>query len=228
MLAAVDRAPFPAHPARRRTEGRIHYHHRRLRVIRQHVIQLLGVLLEHPRLRVQQRQQPRPPGRQLVEDQRQPGPRRPHRQIARARRGFHEHIGRIQVRHPVRRIRQGRRGRELLELVHLLVALGLGRQLLQERVQLLDGRPRLLRRLGELRVREHIPARAIQHPVDRHLQRVIGLLRRIDALPLRPAERLIRLREQLAPGNGHAVPQPLRQVIHQRPQLRRIVLRSAG
>jgi hypothetical protein len=132
MLGAVGGLALALNPTRRRRERRVHDDNRRHGRARQDVVQLLRVLPGHRRVGKEGRQQLPAPRGQLVEDQVGAGELGPNGKVAGAGGRLQHDVVGTDVGDPVRDERQRRRGRELLELVHLLVAAGLGRQTLHQ------------------------------------------------------------------------------------------------
>ena len=177
-------------------EWRVHHDHGGFHLIGKDVVQLLGVFAIEgiERQVAQDREAPR---REFIDrDGLHAGNLRKDCKTADSGRRFEEGIGASHVGGPCRQIGEVRRGRELLELVHFLGALALGRDQGKHFLGASDLVARLRERDGRI---ADLPVEKVA--VDAQFHGIIGVLRRVGALRLAATEGLIGRLEQVLPRN---------------------------
>ena len=162
-------------------EGRIHQHQSGLDVVGQHIVQLLGVLIEHM-VKAHALEDPKPALAQFVHGHLGPPALGKGGDAADSGGGFQHHLAGPHISGPGRQIGDVGRGGELLEVLLLLGAHRLGGQEPQKLLQLPDG---LLRLEG---IAVHILGEGKQILVHSQLQGIIGILAVVGPLALGPAK----------------------------------------
>ena len=215
MLRPVHGVALSLNPAGCRGERGIHHHHGRAQFLRKNAGQVLGVFREEV-IERQGLEHGKAPRRQFVDHHLGACHLAEHGEATNTCGGLQEGFSGLHVGNPVGQVGIGRRGGELLELVHLCGALGLRRQHGQHVLVSADdgdGADFAMLQVGERHGFDDVLVHA-------KLYGIVGILRRVDPLGLGATKRTVRHQEQFLPGDRLAAqdaqPHPSRQALRRR------------